>query len=422
MRTHYCTDLGKNDIGAQVQICGWVNSYRDHGGVIFIDLRDKSGLLQLVCDPKESEKAYKIANEVRSEFVLRAKGKIRARGEGLVNPKLKTGEIEVVVDELIIENPSAPLPFVIGDKGVGEEIRLKYRYLDLRTSENFAKFALRSKAALAARNSLDKMGFTEVETPILTRATPEGARDYLVPSRVYNGEFYALPQSPQLFKQLLMCAGFDKYFQIAKCFRDEDLRADRQPEFTQIDVEMSFCEQRDVMNVCENLLKDIFSACGFEIKTPFRVMDYRDATENYGSDKPDLRFDMPLIDVLDIFATSNNEIFSTPAKDPKRNRAKAIVVKGGDKIFSKRQMVKFEDFVRKFGAKGLAFFQVKDPTQTVGQENCVNFDGISCKGPLVKFFDENALRELKKRGNLEIGDVVFFGVGKKKVVLDYGAI
>ena len=419
MRTHYCTDLGKNDIGAQVQICGWVNSYRDHGGVIFIDLRDKSGLLQLVCDPKESEKAYKIANEVRSEFVLRAKGKIRARGEGLVNPKLKTGEIEVVVDELIIENPSAPLPFVIGDKDVGEEIRLKYRYLDLRTSENFAKFALRSKAALAARNSLDKMGFTEVETPILTRATPEGARDYLVPSRVHNGEFYALPQSPQLFKQLLMCAGFDKYFQIAKCFRDEDLRADRQPEFTQIDVEMSFCEQRDVMDVCENLLKDIFSTCGFEIKTPFRVMDYRDATENYGSDKPDLRFDMPLIDVLDIFATSNNEIFSTPAKDPKRNRAKAIVVKGGDKIFSKRQMVKFEDFVRKFGAKGLAFFQVKDPTQTVGQENCVNFDGISCKGPLVKFFDENALRELKKRGNLEIGDVVFFGVGKKKVVLDY---
>ena len=419
MRTHYCTDLGKNDIGAQVQICGWVNSYRDHGGVIFIDLRDKSGLLQLVCDPKESEKAYKIANEVRSEFVLRAKGKIRARGEGLVNPKLKTGEIEVVVDELIIENPSAPLPFVIGDKDVGEEIRQKYRYLDLRTSEKFAKFALRSKAALAARNSLDKMGFTEVETPILTRATPEGARDYLVPSRVHNGEFYALPQSPQLFKQLLMCAGFDKYFQIAKCFRDEDLRADRQPEFTQIDVEMSFCEQRDVMNVCENLLKDIFSACGFEIKTPFRVMDYRDATENYGSDKPDLRFDMPLIDVLDIFATSNNEIFSTPAKDPKRNRAKAIVVKGGDKIFSKRQMVKFEDFVRKFGAKGLAFFQVKDPTQTVGQENCVNFDGISCKGPLVKFFDENALRELKKRGNLEIGDVVFFGVGKKKVVLDY---
>ncbi|MGP1527883.1 MAG: aspartate--tRNA ligase [Campylobacter sp.] len=419
MRTHYCTDLGKNDIGAQVQICGWVNSYRDHGGVIFIDLRDKSGLLQLVCDPKESEKAYKIANEVRSEFVLKAKGKIRARGEGLVNPKLKTGEIEVVVDELIIENPSAPLPFVIGDKGVGEEIRLKYRYLDLRTSENFAKFALRSKAALAARNSLDKMGFTEVETPILTRATPEGARDYLVPSRVHNGEFYALPQSPQLFKQLLMCAGFDKYFQIAKCFRDEDLRADRQPEFTQIDVEMSFCEQRDVMDVCENLLKDIFSACEFEIKTPFRVMNYRDATENYGSDKPDLRFDMPLIDVLDIFATSNNEIFSAPAKDPKRNRAKAIVVKGGDKIFSKRQMVKFEDFVRKFGAKGLAFFQVKDPTETAGQENCVNFDGISCKGPLVKFFDENALRELKKRGNLEIGDVIFFGVGKKKIVLDY---
>ncbi|MBQ6224320.1 MAG: aspartate--tRNA ligase, partial [Campylobacter sp.] len=247
MRSHSFTDLGKNDIGKEVSVCGWVNSYRDHGGVVFIDLRDKTGLIQLVCDPKDSKNAYEVANEARNEFVLRAKGKVRARGEGLVNPKLKTGEIEIVVENLSIENPSEPLPFVIGDKSVNEEIKLKYRFLDLRTNENYERFKLRSKAAIAARNALDELGFIEVETPILTRATPEGARDYLVPSRVYPGSFYALPQSPQLFKQLLMCSGFDRYFQIAKCFRDEDLRADRQPEFTQIDIEMSFCEQEDVI-------------------------------------------------------------------------------------------------------------------------------------------------------------------------------
>nr|MBP3724048.1 aspartate--tRNA ligase [Campylobacter sp.] len=234
MRSHYCTDLGVSDIGKEVWLCGWANSYRDHGGVVFIDLRDRSGLIQLVCDPKDSVKAHEIGSKVRDEYVLRAKGKIRARGEGLTNPKLKTGEIEVVVDELIIENESAALPFVIGDSSVGEDVRLKYRFLDLRTKESFERFNLRSKITMATRNSLDKMGFLEVETPILTRATPEGARDYLVPSRVHNGSFYALPQSPQLFKQLLMCSGFDKYFQIARCFRDEDLRADRQPEFTQI--------------------------------------------------------------------------------------------------------------------------------------------------------------------------------------------
>ena len=404
MRSHYCTDLCKNDIGKEVSVCGWVNSYRDHGGVVFIDLRDKTGLIQLVCDPKDSKNAYKVANEARNEFVLRAKGKVRARGEGLVNPKLKTGEIEVVVDELIIENPSEPLPFVIGDKSVNEEIKLKYRFLDLRTNENFERFKLRSKAAIAARNALDELGFIEVETPILTRATPEGARDYLVPSRVYPGSFYALPQSPQLFKQLLMCSGFDRYFQIAKCFRDEDLRADRQPEFTQIDVEMSFCEQEDVINVGEKVLKDIFSACGHEIKTPFRRMEYKEAMELYGSDKPDLRFEMPLIDVADIFEKSNNEMFANLGSDKKKNRVKALVVKGGDKIFSKRQMQGFEEFVRKFGAQGLAFIQV-------------NEEGL--KGPLVKFFAENEINELVSRCDLAVGDVVFFGAGKKKVVLDY---
>lgn len=404
MRSHYCTDLGVSDIGKEVWLCGWANSYRDHGGVVFIDLRDRSGLIQLVCDPKDSVKSHEIGSKVRDEYVLRAKGKIRARGEGLVNPKLKTGEIEVVVDELIIENESAALPFVIGDSSVGEEVRLKYRFLDLRTKESFERFNLRSKITMATRNSLDKMGFLEVETPILTRATPEGARDYLVPSRVHNGSFYALPQSPQLFKQLLMCSGFDKYFQIARCFRDEDLRADRQPEFTQIDVEMSFCDQEAVINVAENMLKDIFKACDIDIPMPLRRMTYNEAMETYGSDKPDLRFDMPLIDVVDIFAKSNNEIFSSPAKDPKKNRAKAIVVKNGDNIFSKRQMQRFEEFVRKFGAKGLAFIQVKE-------------DGL--KGPLVKFFEPNDIDELIKRCDLKVGDVVFFGIGDKKIVLDY---
>lgn len=404
MRSHYNTDLSTKNIGEVVRLCGWANSYRDHGGIIFIDLRDRSGLIQLVCDPKDSQKAHQIAESVRNEFVLIAHGKVRARGEGLVNPKLKTGEIEVVVDELIIENESPTPPFEIGDESVNEELRLKYRFIDLRNPKLYENFALRSKACIATRNSLANMGFLEVETPILTKATPEGARDYLVPSRVHQGEFYALPQSPQLFKQLLMCAGFDRYFQIAKCFRDEDLRADRQPEFTQIDVEMSFCEQDDVIKVAETFLKDIFKACGKDISTPFRRMQYDEAMENYGSDKPDLRFDLKFIDVIDIFARSNNEIFANIAKDTKKNRIKALRVPKGDTIFSKRQMQGFEEFVRKFGAQGLAFIQVKE-------------DGL--KGPLCKFFAQSDLDELTKRCELEVGDVVFFGAGAKKIVLDY---
>ncbi|MBZ7943986.1 aspartate--tRNA ligase [Campylobacter sp. RM13744] len=404
MRSHYNTDLGISNVGETVKLCGWVNSYRDHGGVIFIDLRDRSGIIQLVCDPNDSKESHEIASRARNEFVLIAEGKIRPRGEGLANNKLKTGEIEVVVSKLIIENESAVPPFAIADESVNEELRLKYRFLDLRNPKLYENFSLRSKACIAARNSLAAMGFLEVETPILTKATPEGARDYLVPSRVHQGEFYALPQSPQLFKQLLMCSGFDRYFQIAKCFRDEDLRADRQPEFTQIDVEMSFCEQKDVMVVAETFLKDIFKACGKEIKTPFRIMQYKEAMELYGSDKPDLRFDLKFIDVIDIFAKSNNEIFSNIAKDTKKNRIKAIRVPQGDTIFSKRQMQRFEEFVRKFGAQGLAFIQVKE-------------DGL--KGPLCKFFNESDLQELSKRCNLEVGDVVFFGAGVKKTILDY---
>ncbi len=404
MRTHYCTDLSKTNISQHVTVVGWANNHRDHGGIIFIDLRDKSGLIQLTCDPKHNELAHKLANNVRDEYVLIVKGIVHARGEGLINPKLKTGDIEIIVDELIIENKSKPMPFVIDDTLVGEEIKLKYRYLELRNPKVYEIFRLRSKAAIAARNVLDKHGFLEVETPILTKSTPEGARDYLVPSRVHHGEFYALPQSPQLFKQLLMIGGFDRYFQIAKCFRDEDLRADRQPEFTQIDVEMSFCDQEDIISIAEDLLQSIFSACDIDIKPPFNRIKHKDAMEFYGSDKPDLRYDLKMVDVIDIFARCDNEIFSNIAKKPNTNRIKALRVPNADLIFSKREMKGFEDFVKKFGAGGLGYFQMKQ-------------DGL--KGPLVKFFTPQDIKLIIKRTNLQIGDVVFFGAGDKKTVLDY---
>ncbi|MBA1437857.1 MAG: aspartate--tRNA ligase [Epsilonproteobacteria bacterium] len=404
MRTHYCTDLNESNVGEEVTVVGWANSYRDHGGIIFIDLRDKTGLIQLTCDPEESQEAHKVADSVRDEYVLIAKGKVRLRGEGLTNPRLKTGSIEIVVDELIIENKSAPLPFVIGDKKVGEETTLKYRYLELRDQSMYEAFRLRSKAAIAARNILDVNGFLEVETPILTKSTPEGARDYLVPSRVHNGEFYALPQSPQLFKQLLMVGGFDRYFQIAKCFRDEDLRADRQPEFTQIDVEMSFCDQEDVIKIAEELIVAMFKACDIEVKAPFKRMPYSEAMEKYGSDKPDLRYDLAMVDVIDIFERCDNEIFTNIAKNPKKNRIKALKVPGADLVFSKREMKSFEDFVRKFGAQGLGYFQMKE-------------DGL--KGPLIKFFTKEDIQLLIERLEMKVGDVVFFGAGERKVVWDY---
>lgn len=404
MKSNYCGELSVDDIGKDVTLCGWANSYRDHGGVIFIDLRDKMGLVQLVCDPADSENAHQVASTVRDEFVLIAKGKVRSRGEGLENPNLDTGKIEIVVDELIIENKSAPLPFVINDEKVGEETLLNYRYLDLRKKKSYETFRLRSKATIAARNILDANGFLEVETPILTKSTPEGARDYLVPSRVHGGEFYALPQSPQLFKQLLMVAGFDKYFQIAKCFRDEDLRADRQPEFTQIDIEMSFADQEDVIKISEDMLKAVFSACGHTIEAPFNRITYAQAMEKYGSDKPDLRYDLGMVDVIDIFANCSNEIFSNIAKNKHHNRIKALKVPNGDNIFSKRQMKGFEDYVRKFGASGLGYFQLKE-------------DGL--KGPLAKFFEQSDLDEIIKATDLKVGDVIFFGAGEKKLVWDY---
>ena len=404
MRTHYCAEIGPEHIGQEVTVAGWVESRRDHGGVIFIDLRDKDEVVQLVCDPADSVSAHATAEEVRDQFVLVATGKVRARGEGLENPNLKTGKVEIVVDTLTIENRSLPMPFDLGDPKVNEEIRLKYRYLELRTQKAYDTFKLRSKATIATRNTLDAMGFLEVETPVLTKSTPEGARDYLVPSRVHPGEFYALPQSPQLFKQLLMVGGFDRYFQIAKCFRDEDLRADRQPEFTQIDVEMSFCDQEDVIGVGEKLIHDVFTACGFEVPETFPRMSWQEAMEKYGTDKPDMRYDLAMVDVDDIFERCDNEIFSTIAADKKANRIKALRVPKGDEIFSKRQMKGFEEYVRKFGAQGLGYFQMKE-------------EGL--KGPLTKFFTEEDLQAIVDRCELEVGDAVFFGAGPKKLVWDY---
>ncbi len=404
MRTHYCADVNETHIGETVTVSGWVSSRRDHGGLIFIDLRDKDEVVQLVCDPADNAEAHKLAEDVRDQFVLIVTGKVRARGEGLENPKLKTGKVEIVVDKLVVENRSLPMPFELGDEKVNEEIKLKYRYLELRTQKSYDIFKLRSKATIATRNALDELGFLEVETPIITKSTPEGARDYLVPSRVHGGEFYALPQSPQLFKQLLMVGGFDRYFQIAKCFRDEDLRADRQPEFTQIDVEMSFCDQEDVLAVGEKLIHDVFKHCGFDIPEKFNRMSYADAMEFYGSDKPDMRYDLKMVDVIDIFERCDNEIFSGIAKDPKKNRIKALKVPKGDEIFSKREMKRFEDYVRKFGAAGLGYFQMKE-------------DGL--KGPLTKFFSDEDIQAIIERCELEVGDAVFFGAGNKKLVWDY---
>lgn len=401
LRTHLCAEISEELIGQRVEVCGWCNTYRDHGGVIFIDLRDHSGIVQLVCDPESS--AYKQANLVRDEFVLLATGLVRARGAGLENPKLKTGKVEIVLENLTIENKAKTLPIPINDENTSEELRLKYRYLTLRSKKAYDIFKMRSDISIAARNSLQKMGFLEVETPILTKQTPEGARDYLVPSRVYDGSFFALPQSPQLFKQLLMVGGFDRYFQIARCFRDEDLRADRQPEFTQIDVEMSFCTQEDVMGVCEQLLCDIFAAVGVQLTTPFTRLPYAQAMEKYGSDKPDLRYGLELVEVGDAFVDSSNEIFATIAKDTHNQRIKALCIKDGDSLFSRKSLSEAEEFVRGFGAKGLAYIQLKDEP----------------KGPLVKFLSPNGLKTILERTGAKQGDIIFFGAGEKRVIWDY---
>ena len=401
LRTHVCAEITEELIGQEVEVCGWCNTYRDHGGVVFIDLRDFSGVVQLVSDP--SSGAYEQANLVRDEFVLLARGKVRARGAGLENPKLKTGKVEIALESLIIENKAKTPPILVNDENTNEELRLKYRYLTLRSNKSYEIFKKRSDISMAARIALQNMGFLEVETPILTKQTPEGARDYLVPSRVHDGSFFALPQSPQLFKQLLMVSGFDRYFQIARCFRDEDLRADRQPEFTQIDVEMSFCTQEDVISVCENLLREIFRAVGREISTPFMRMPYQEAMEKYGSDKPDLRYGLELVEVGDAFADSSNEIFANIAKDTHNQRIKALCVSGGDSFFTRKSLGEAEEFVRGFGAKGLAYIQLKEEP----------------KGPLVKFLSKEGLEKILERTGAKQGDIIFFGAGAKKTIWDY---
>jgi len=404
MRKNYATSLSEKDIGKEVQVAGWVNSRRDHGGIIFIDLRDVSGLVQLVCDPEYKKEPWEQSENIRDEFVVVAKGKVRARGEGLENPNLKTGKIEIIVDELEVCNSSLTMPFDINDENVNDEIKLKYRYLELRSKKHLDIFKLRHKVTMSVRKTLDEMNFLEIETPILNKSTPEGARDYIVPSRINNGSFYALPQSPQLFKQLLMVGGFDRYFQIAKCFRDEDLRSDRQPEFTQIDLELSFCDEETIMSITEQMLKNIFEVAGFNINPPFNQITYTDAIEYYGSDKPDMRYDLKMIDVDDIFSNCDNEIFSSIAADKTKNRIKALNVPNGDNLFSKRQMKGFEDYVKKFGASGLGYFQLKE-------------DGL--KGPLTKFFNDDDLKSIIDRVQMSVGDVVFFGAGEKKLVCDY---
>lgn len=401
LRTHVCAEITEELIGQEVEVCGWCNTYRDHGGVVFIDLRDFSGVVQLVSDP--SSGAYEQANLVRDEFVLLARGKVRARGAGLENPKLKTGKVEIALESLTIENKAKTPPILVNDENTSEELRLKYRYLTLRSNKSYEIFKKRSDISMAARIALQNMGFLEVETPILTKQTPEGARDYLVPSRVHDGSFFALPQSPQLFKQLLMVSGFDRYFQIARCFRDEDLRADRQPEFTQIDVEMSFCTQEDVISVCENLLREIFRAVGREISTPFMRMPYQEAMEKYGSDKPDLRYGLELVEVGDAFADSSNEIFANIAKDTHNQRIKALCVSGGDSFFTRKSLGEAEEFVRGFGAKGLAYIQLKEEP----------------KGPLVKFLSKEGLEKILERTGAKQGDIIFFGAGAKKTIWDY---
>ena len=396
------TFLSEEDVGLEVELKGWVNSRRDHGGIIFIDLRDRSGIIQLVSDPEQNEQLHKTAEKLRDEFVLSCKGVIRLRGEGLENDKLKTGKIEVLLQDLKIQNESLAMPFTLGDKSVNEEIKLKYRYLDLRS--NIETFQLRSKVFMAIRKILDSKNFIEVETPVLTKTTPEGARDYLLPSRVSEGDFFALPQSPQIFKQLLMVSGFEKYYQIVKCFRDEDLRADRQPEFTQLDLEMSFTSQEEVIELSEEIIEEMFKVKGVKIQRPFPKISYEKAMNSYGSDKPDTRFAMTFYDVKELFKDSTNEIFKEIANANEKQVIKAINAKNADKIFSKRQIKGFEEFVRKFGASGLGYFQMKE-------------DGL--KGPLLKFMSEESIKKLIELCNIEVGDVVFFGAGISKTVLDY---
>jgi aspartyl-tRNA synthetase len=402
LKTHHCGELNKTHVGQEVTLNGWVAVRRDLGGVVFIDLRDRSGIVQIVFNPEFSAEAHAIADKVRTEYVLAVRGKVVERDPETVNPNLKTGEIEVRITEAEILNPAKTPPFFIEDGvEVDESVRLKYRYLDLRRPEMQRTLMLRSKAAKLFRDFLDEHGFVEIETPILTKSTPEGARDYLVPSRVHPGEFFALPQSPQIFKQLLMVAGMERYYQIARCFRDEDLRADRQPEFTQVDIETSFMSQDQLLDMMEQLMARLMKeTIGVDIPLPFQRITYADAIGKYGSDKPDLRFGLELVDVTDLVATSGVKVFADVVK--KGGQVKALNAKGCAS-WSRKEIDDLLPFAARYGAKGLAWIQVKDG---------------EWKGPIVKFFTEQEIVLLKERLGAEEGDLLLFSADNKKVVAD----
>jgi aspartyl-tRNA synthetase len=399
MRTHYCGELSTALVDRSVTLCGWAHRRRDHGGVIFVDLRDREGLAQVVFDPDRAD-AFAIAERVRSEFVLRVTGKVRRRPQGTLNPGLRSGEVEVLAHEVEILNAAVPPPFQLDDENLNENTRLAYRVLDLRRETMQKNLRLRYRVAMAVRSYLDAHGFIDIETPMLTRSTPEGARDYLVPSRVHPGEFFALPQSPQLFKQLLMVAGYDRYYQIVKCFRDEDLRADRQPEFTQIDVETSFLGERAIQDLMEGLVREVFDGVlGIELPQPFARLTHAEAMARYGSDKPDLRVPLELTELTELMKSAEFKVFRQAADQP-GGRVAALKV---SVELSRKEIDDYSAFVTNYGAKGLAYIKV-------------NADGL--QSPIVKFLSAEVLRDIVSRTGARPGDVIFFGADRAKVVND----
>ncbi|MHC0035798.1 aspartate--tRNA ligase [Pseudoneobacillus sp. C159] len=402
-RTYFCGEVTESAIGEKVVLKGWVGKRRDLGGLIFIDLRDRTGLVQVVFHPDVSKDALETAEKIRNEYVLDIEGTVIARSEGTINENLKTGRIEVQAEKVTIINEAKTVPFVIADKtDVSEDVRLNYRYLDLRRPVMFETFKMRHQVTKTIRDFLDSEGFLDVETPILTKSTPEGARDYLVPSRVHPGEFYALPQSPQIFKQLLMVGGFERYYQIARCFRDEDLRADRQPEFTQIDIETSFLSQDDIIAMMERMMAKLMKDVkGLEVSTPFPRMSYNEAMSRYGSDKPDTRFGLELVDVSEFAQSSGFKVFAAAVENG--GQVKGINVKGSADKYSRKDIDGLTEFVSVYGAKGLAWLKVEE-------------DGL--KGPIAKFFGEEDQRALKQLFNTTVGDLLLFVADKANVVAD----
>ncbi|MCE2028811.1 aspartate--tRNA ligase [Sessilibacter corallicola] len=405
MRSQYCGVLNASYIDQEVTLCGWVDRRRDHGGVIFIDLRDRDGIVQVVFDSDSAD--FETADKIRSEYVLKVTGRVRARSQETVNPNMATGEIEVYGNDLEILNAAETPPFPLNEhSNVGEDVRLKYRFLDLRRGEMQNNLRLRARVTSAIRTFLDENGFLDIETPILTRATPEGARDYLVPSRTHDGKFFALPQSPQLFKQLLMVSGYDRYYQIAKCFRDEDLRADRQPEFTQIDIETSFLNDEEIMGLTEEMIKNLFQEVKGVDLGEFPRMPYAEAMEKYGSDKPDLRIPLELVDIKEYLKDVDFKVFAGPANDP-ACRVTALKVDGGA-VLSRKQIDDYTKFVGIYGAKGLAWIKVNELEKGI--------EGL--QSPIIKFIGDDVTLKLMERLNVKNGDIVFFGADKTKVVTE----